>query len=174
MNEVSPDTVVVTAQSTPDKAWWAKIRLKNGKAGLEVRVKVQPELEEFIKSLGTGKINLCEDYGHKEWQPVDAQPLRVYDFHEEIDGVGNDFHMSLPGRDLIFDATPNLSFLRLVGIGAENGVAFTVRKPYSRQERERIKSAIFKGIKTIIQNYLAKDVYDMVLVPKKGAHELPF
>lgn len=137
-----------------------EVEIGRGWRGVSVRVKVAEEVEEFIKSMGSGIIHDVRTYGIY-WKPQGGTTLDIYNISSnEKDPMmasdGSHFVLNKPGQPLLLledhpDIAPteevlNLSFLRLVGISKGNGVTFTVKDVCDKEQladlRDRIQSAI--------------------------------
>jgi hypothetical protein len=127
--------------------------LQRHKAGVKVRIKVIPEVEEFFKQWGGG-IEQAPLHG-RLWSAVDGKPLKLWSFETEADGP---FSLHKAGTKLIdnYDGPEiiNISFLRLVGASEGNGREFIVECVMSTEEMEKIANKIVKAGEHFYLNYI--------------------
>jgi hypothetical protein len=101
-------------------------------AGVKVTVRTIPDVEEFMRNLGSGKAVEIETYG-RYWRPITkAKTLLAYDLSEQIEPTGK-YRIDLLGWPANHDGYTNLSFLRLVGSSDERGASFYLKMVVSRQ-----------------------------------------
>lgn len=158
---------ITTESGKSGEKVWVRLTFLNGLKGLEINVKAVPELENFIKNLGSGAIhpvtsnhwyNPAEEKG---WHGK-VQKNEVWAMEHTIDNPYYSLHYV--GERLIQGSQVNLSFLRLVGISDEGGITFGEAKPYSRSERVRIKGQISVAVREFVLDYLTpnRSVFNLV------------
>lgn len=103
---------------------WLLLSLRRRSKGMEIYVKVDPRVEEFMASLSDGVSEPLESYG-RLWEPID-EPIKVYSLNKELmyDGyvLGKASSAMLDRNNNI-----NLSFMQFVG--ASKGVKFFIPGP---------------------------------------------
>lgn len=165
---------VATGTGKGEKVW-VRLTFSNGLKGLEINVQAVPELENFVKNLGSGVIipmgpdRMGTWYNpalEKGWHGPD-QKLEFWDSQHTIDN--GYYTMHALGERLFQGNQANLSFLRLVGISEVGGITFGELKPYSRSERVRIKGQISAAVKEFALDYLTpnRSVFNLVSDPDR-------
>lgn len=150
-------------------------RSRKGAQGLEIWVKAVPEIEEFIKGLGTGRSDSVEAYNKHWYSPtvqtgdgeVQAPDLRVYDMERyggQLDG--QTWTIQAPGTFMIHQGQINLSFLRLVGISGPNGVRFGIKGPIKQSEADEIITKIGSALRTLVREYIKPFGIELDLVSR--------
>ena len=144
--------------------------------GLLVNVWAQAQVEDFIRSLGSGELIDVQTIGRHWNRPMkrdensgklqpDDRRLYVYDMTQKLGAlVGADgvyYNLSHPGSPLIggdgkndYNETLNLSFLRLVGISEAGGVSFVIRGVYSRENITKLASQIERTTNRFYREFL--------------------
>lgn len=133
---------------------WLEIGAGRGKLGVKLYVKTDPRVEDFIKSLGTGKKDGVEVYG-RSWTPVSPnKALEIYQYSNglqsesyTLDAPAETFRAPRCGR-------VNLSFLRIVGIGEPEGVSFGIVGPYSRPFIREALRDVTKEVRSLVRDYI--------------------
>lgn len=138
-----------------------KIRLSRVQQGYSVTVWASPLVEEFMKSLGTGRDGDTEDLSHfgGRWRST-SEALRVWNA-SNMDNVfrGQTFTLDSIGAPLDLTHTHgeqwvNLSFLRLVGISREGGVTFVVQGVHTLEALRTIKNNIATGVQRLYSEFI--------------------
>lgn len=133
---------------------WAEFSFNRHSRGLEIFVRTVPEIESFIKSLGSGKVDPSEAYG-REWFPIGAQVLMI-NRTDSKDVVG-------PGWTISRVAEPfsnpkenkvNLSFLKIVGVGSPEGVRFGANGPFAKDYVRDLSQSIVRETSNLIKSYI--------------------
>jgi len=151
--------------------------------GIQLSVKVSPEVEEFARTISDGQIVNVKMVG-RHWRTAeDAKPLQFYNLAEEYsrtlvnEPLG--YRLDAIGQPL-FDPESgaiNLSFLRLVGISEGAGVTFTIRQVSSldglRQMRDALGKAGTKFYRDLIRPVdLPISISTQEIFPAVGQHQL--
>lgn len=140
---------------------WLQMTLERRSRGIEVWVKADPRLEEFIASLGIS--GLGEEKPDKptemsklttKWVSSDPdKKLYFYSIYKEL--RSEEYRLDIPGETLgVIGGWTNLSFLRFVGIGTE-GVRFIVLGAYDRRYVKSICTEIIRSCRELIKDYIA-------------------
>lgn len=131
--------------------------LMRSSKGLTIRVKVSPQVEEFIRSLGTGDSMKVTDIG-RFWENDNPETaLRVYDLRGDtnmlgplnIIGTEKFYRLDRPGSKLI-EADPdsgrlsmiNLSFIRLLGASEGEGITLNIRGVHTTEAVRELRDSI--------------------------------
>lgn len=132
---------------------WFELSMNRGKKGLELYVKTDPRVEDFMKSLGNGGKDGLEAYG-RDWFPLEKDMLHVYKIERSVDS--KTYTLSLPAEPLrsLRDGKINLSFLRIVGIGDPQGIKFGVTVPISRSAAIDFSKIIITEVRNVIRDYI--------------------
>ena len=119
---------------------------KDKSVGLTISVKTVKAVEDFMRSLGSGRIVDVSTVGIY-WRSLTSQPLQAYEYSTTIPPTGKydrqEFRIDQLGYPLIGDqGIVNLSFLRLIGVSEGAGVSFGLKGVYSldglRDLRDRL------------------------------------
>lgn len=153
-----------------DTHTWCDLNIKRGPLsgplrstiGLIVRISVDPSVEEFMKLSSTGKIQPVEAHG-PSWVPLNnGESLQVYATNKFNNGNPR-YTLDHIGRPLLIDtrgvgdysqSIPNLSFLKLVGIGSPDGIAFGVAGAYSFDYAQTLKRVLLLEVQQFLRDYV--------------------
>lgn len=123
--------------------------------GLALYVKADPRIEDFVKSLGSGKTDTIDVYGRSWFSLTSGKDLEIHQFERNIqsdrytlDAVTEGFRSQRDGR-------VNLSFLRIVGIGDPQGVKFGILGPFSKPHVKESLQNIIAETRSLILDYIA-------------------
>lgn len=134
---------------------WAQVALDRISSGLEVWVKTDPAVEEFISSLAEGKkSDPLEGYG-RSWESVKGKPpIKVYRLDQPIPNTAG-YQIQEIGGPIISPKTGqvNLSFLRFVGIGGE-GITFFLPGPIPKKTVIGMRDEILQAIRSLVKDYI--------------------
>lgn len=149
---------------------WIRTSIGRSHGGVSIRVWMRSEVEDFIRSLGTGAQSDVNVYG-RHWKPLgvkdEGKQILIYDMSTHpvgpfsYDGKFN-FHIDQPGHPIVKetlipgeydrdlgDRRPpktseslNISFLRLVGASEAGGVGFSVGGVYERSGIDKLAERI--------------------------------
>jgi hypothetical protein len=121
--------------------------------GVLVTVKALPIVEEFMRSLGNGTKVAVETVG-RQWTPAfKGQVLEVYHM-DSSNSAGMQYSLSYVGSSLVTDDLPNLSILRLVGIGSEEGVTFGIKSVYSLPRLRQVRDLLIESSRAFYLDYV--------------------
>lgn len=131
---------------------WFELAIDRTSKGIKVWARADPRIEEFFSKLGQGESDPLSHY-EALWTPVPKEmPLRVYRLNDVISS--ENFNIDAVGGGLGSTSIPNLSFLRIQGIGGQ-GISFTVNAPPSTPEYLRtITRVMLLRIKSIVNDYI--------------------
>lgn len=158
-----------------------RMAFKRVPKGLFVNVRTSPEIEEYMKGLGDGlEILDVGEYG-RQWSPfLSDTELKVYGLPTEdglmgwirngnssyrIDRVGQRL---FEGGDMDSRLGVNLSFLRLVGTSAPEGVTFTVHGVFSSGVVKEFEKTFADAADGFYQNFLKPVNVQIVLSTTAG------
>lgn len=132
-----------------------EISLRRTGVGLEVNVKVSPDVEDFMKQLGGGEQVRVDHYG-RNWVPRGPKGtiLSAYNLVEPIDPSRDMYRIDSLGMPISYDGYTNLSFLRLVGASEGIGAGFFVKSVYSIQALRQMKDQISVAARQFFVEYL--------------------
>lgn len=145
--------------------------------GLSMSVKAVPQIEEFMKSLGSGEGTDVRNFG-RYWTNKDPKiPLLIYDMAPNLcpnptrtnkgsfrlDQVGLPLvtHAAAPGGTL--ETCVNLAFLRLVGISSGHGVEFRISGVYEEGSVKRMRESILEASEALWRTYMKPMAFGMQL-----------
>jgi hypothetical protein len=158
--------------------------LSRSSDGLKVTIWAQPQVEDFLRSLGTGSVIDVQTLG-RYWAPA-GRELFVYSLSKELGGldVNGKFSYYLDHPGTAISSIPeegysltrggggalNLSFLRLVGISESGGVSFTVKGVYTRSMITQLGSQIEQATQKFYREFLKpyKLVISVSTMPIEG------
>ena len=119
--------------------------------GLLVKVRAHQDVEDFMRSLGTGELTEPKATGHRYWEPQKGSELLCYDLSTNL-GIltteaGAVYRFDRVGYPLLEQTdykgeVINLSFLRLAGISSVSGVTFRIKGIYSLEARNRMRELL--------------------------------
>jgi hypothetical protein len=133
---------------------WLQLSIDRRSRGLEIWVKTDPRVEQFMSSLAEEpKTTPLSTYG-TAWKELDEKaPLKVWVSDREVaspsyrlDNVGGDLGSAMNGW--------NLSFLRIKDISTE-GVTFFVRGPFDKEYVRTLTKGILTGSRQLFRDYIA-------------------
>lgn len=135
---------------------WLEISMERKLKGLEIWVRVDPRVEEFVKTLGEGDegTEVLETYG-KSWVSGDPnKPIKVTRLNREINNAN--YNLDSVGTSLVQSRSgPNISFLRFVGVGTPEGVKFIITGPVSRDYIRSIRENVLVAARQLFRDYIA-------------------
>lgn len=122
--------------------------------GFTVNVWVHPDVESWMKSLGTGESEPVEPYGKTWVQLPDQKPLEIWNATRYPDRTGL-FRIDQPGKQLVFDGDEiNMSFLRLTGVSRGDGVMFGIKTILSTPGLVELRTKIQGVIRQLYIDYM--------------------
>ena len=152
--------------------------------GLRINIRTHPIIEEFMqRAIGTPdpSSRAVEEYG-RHWEPARGESkkeLLVYDIPKELTGVfdvggGFSYRLDRPGMGIFCATTSdrpldsssrtlNLSFLRLVGTSAEEGVTFHIPGVYSDDAFDILDRGITAATREIYSQFMKPIKIEIVL-----------
>ncbi len=131
-----------------------EVSLRRTGVGVEVSVKILPEIEDFMKNLGGGRQVRVESYG-RHWIPRQKGAiLAAYDLDESIESSRDMYRMDLLGSPINADGYTNLSFLRLVGASEGIGAGFYIKGVYSLDALRAMKQNISVSARQLFIDYI--------------------
>ena len=155
--------------------------LRNGSFGLSVTVKADPMVEDLIRSMGSGEFVDVKTIGRYWVPPTKETVLNVY-MVVGLTGMQQAKHgpyrfdrpaAPLTERAVVnlstgqIDTIPNLSFLRLVGIGEQDGVTFGVKGVHTEDAIVEMHSKIKLALKDFCQSYMKPISLNMMMVTQE-------
>jgi hypothetical protein len=146
-----------------------QFQVRRGDKGLILFVKTHPDIEAFMRSLGSGEVYPTTKWS-REWKRIGGDDLLAYDLTEKITlqpyGTGQYYCIdrvggapwesriiTQAGRNVNLDGVVNLSFLRLQGVSTQ-GVAFAFGGVYKSDEAIKFVEDIKQAARTFYLNYL--------------------
>ena len=137
---------------------WFELSIERGKGGLELFVRADPRIEEFMVSLSAGKNDIIDIYG-KSWFPIGERDIKVYRVETELsslDDAPKRYLICRPAENLEFPRNDqvNLSFLRFVGIGSPEGVRFGIAGPFSKEYVRKLSSTILTEVRNLVKEFI--------------------
>lgn len=155
------------------KSVWFEIRVRHKAASVEVWLRAHPSIEEFFEGLSNGGTDSLESYGRFWSSPKPETPQRVYKMGREVDG-GYNYALNNPSGMLESDRdgnpAPNISFLRLVGIGTPEGVKFLINTPIHIAGLRALESKLANAVRLFANDYIVPVSIHLKLV---GNEERP-
>lgn len=148
---------------------WLDLTLTRSRGGVLLEAKAWPVVEEFFKqrSVGLGTTSFDNAKG-KFWCPSDHKaPPDFYSVREELGGTGEYSYMS-QGLPMLYDGTPNLTFLRSVGISEGSGIAFTITTPMSVEGMRSLKKEMSRGFSAFCHDHLVPATFRLVIISNPG------
>lgn len=131
-----------------------EVSLRRTGVGVEISVKILPEIEDFMKQLGGGRQVRVESYG-RHWIPrTKGTLLQAYDLDEQIEPSREMYRMDLLGSPISVDGYTNLSFLRLVGASEGIGAGFFIKGVYSLDALRTMKTNISVTARQLFIDYI--------------------
>lgn len=149
---------------------------RKSKVGLRLSVKAFPQIEDYMRALGTGD-RIPVELSGRHWRPVNQSdpPLMAYNLTERLSLKGaynlDALGQPLEAEDRYYDGPPtppgaitldggrsngwvNLSFLRLAGISEGAGVSFQVRGVYTTDAAIELGERLSKAAYRFFLDYL--------------------
>lgn len=133
---------------------WFDLAIDRGPKGLEVYVKTDPRVEDFIKALGSGKKDTIDVYGRSWFSLTQGKDLEIHQLERNVqsgtytlDAVTEPFNSARDGRT-------NLSFLRIVGIGDPQGIRFGITGPFSKSHVRELMGDVINETRSLIRDYI--------------------
>lgn len=172
---------------------WVKVSITRGpirgkdrnRIGLLMRVIARPEVEDFMASLGNNRKSPVDAYSDA-WQNCNPEgpTLEVYESDHKFDrhrgytleavGLPPIIDSSNDGRPTTSrmlatqDESFNLSFLRVVGIGSDEGVTVGFLGPYSNDYIRRLRMGLAPALRTFLSDYIAPITINLQIVNGKS------
>jgi len=151
------------------------IGVSRSKVGVTINVRTVAEVEDFMRSLGTGeRVNVASS--GRYWAPlqtvtkdettgvitrVDGPPIYVYDLRQaiEVAPIGGEkyYRLDQPGGPLLSNdgAYINLSILRLIGTSEGLGVTFSLKgSVYTEDALKNLKDLLGKAARKFYIDYI--------------------
>lgn len=151
------------------------IGVSRSKLGITINVRTISEVEDFMRSLGSGeRVNTAS--AGRYWAPLqtitrdettgavtrtDGPPLYVYDLRQALEpGVldnGGGYRLDQPGGPLLYSGTEmvNLSILRLIGTSEGTGVTFNLKgSVYTEGALKNLKDQLSKAARKFYIDYI--------------------
>lgn len=152
------DASVVKSGETPIEIYLSR----RAEIGLRVQVKTFPQIEEYMRNLGTGT-HIQVELSGRHWRPLkkDGAPLMAYDLMEKLgdkdyllDSLGQPLFN--PNNDGVHmpNIPPNISFLRLVGVSEGPGVSFQLRGVFSETAERELAIRLQKAATQFFLDYI--------------------
>lgn len=133
---------------------WLQISIDRRSKGLEVYIKADPRVEEFMASVSNGKFESLESYS-RNWCGKDPlNPLKVYVLDREL--TSNGYLLNNVCGNLIDGRTSNvnLSFLQFVGISNPEGIRFMISGPFQDEYVKGLIPKILTATRTLLKTYI--------------------
>lgn len=157
----------MTAITSEDAVQLRLYRSISSGGGLIVKVRAIPMVEEYMSGLGNGQRQDIRNYA-RYWLPqIESDMLQVYQMDTNmgvIETGGVAFRLDTPGNPLNhYDTSPltgmprtvaNISFLRLVGISKDPGVAFRVKGIFGIDAIKATRASIASAIHAFFEAYV--------------------
>lgn len=134
---------------------WLETTVTRNSKGIEVWVRTLPKVEDFIKMLseGDGGVDTLDAFG-KQWFSINPNPIQVSRIVKEVES--NHYSMNTIGGTISSKhGGTNLSFLRFVGVGSNEGVKFGMAGPHSRDYIKTMVANILTGSRQLFRDYIA-------------------
>lgn len=132
---------------------WFDLAISRGPRGLEVFAKTDSRIEDFIKTLGSGKKDTVEVYG-RSWYGLGPTDLEIHTIDRNIPNDRYTLEAVAEGWKSNRDDRTNLSFLRIVGIGSPEGIRFGVAGPFSRSFVKTVMADVIAETRNLIRDYI--------------------
>lgn len=123
--------------------------------GIEIHVKVDPMIEEIIKSSSSDSGNVqnpLDAYG-RYWVPLGDKPIKVYPIDVPMDGTTY-FLNNVGGALKDAKGRVNISFLQLAGISEGDGIKFLIAGPTNRDTVIEYGGQVRKAVEAFLRDYL--------------------
>lgn len=160
------DEVVIEERGGVEKGGIIRVQFSIGRsprwaAGIVLTAKVTPEVEEFMRALGSGDRVAVRTLS-RDWSPVGGgADLDIYDMTRPIvPDKGHYYTLNHPGRPFFVDVSggsgslTNISWLRLVGISEGSGVTFGVQGPISDTSIKHLRDRLQRDVETFYKAFL--------------------
>lgn len=147
MEELEPQRVIKGGVS------WFDIAITRGPKGLEIYLKTDPRIEEFVKSLGSGKKDTIDVYG-RMWFSLTGKDLEIHQLEKNVQSGSYTLDAVSEGFKSQRDGRTNLSFLRIVGIGDPGGVKFGISGPFSKTHVRELMGDVINETRSLIRDYI--------------------
>ena len=139
----------------------------SGHPGLRITIKADPCIESFFKEHCNGESDALDLYG-RTWFSIDQEnPIKVY--RSQDDPKGNDYTFGdvcgALGKNPK-SGKVNLSFLKFVGIGSDNGVTFGISFPLSREFVLSFRQDLGMAIRAFVQDYIVPIHIELKIVSR--------
>ncbi len=145
-----------------------QFQVRRGNRGLLIKSKIHPDVEEFIRSLGSGDALPATRFS-RDWRGIGDAALQAYDLSHNLGTLsfGNSQYYCLDrvgappweqravivgGRSVNAEVV-NLSFLRLRG-SAEQGVDFSIGGVYTNEQAAKYAQDIQMAARAFYMSYL--------------------
>ena len=148
--------------------------LRRTTKGLEICIRTHEAVEEFMRA-NAGEETTQVDIIGRQWRRIgDSTPLEVYEIPPDMTGsrLASQkvaYRIDQPGRNLVTvdmhsgAKTINMSFLRLVGSSAADGVTFNVTGVHSEEDVQWMATAIRDASRAIYTQYMKSMQIDIEL-----------
>lgn len=140
-----------------------QVALRRCKDGVRVHVKVVPDVEDFFRHWGGGQQDNIINFG-RTWLPYNSdtgravsdgsRALNIWSFGQTKPMDKESRSLWHPGRPLTHDGLVNISFLRIVGISAPEGLSFVSDELMSRSELEIVTSKVERSLAWFYREYI--------------------
>lgn len=138
------------------KSDWLRLSITRRLTGVEVWIKTDPRVEDFMKSLGStpGESDLLSVFGKNWYNPV--IPLRLYRNDKDIFSGITEYSLSAPCLPLVDGrrGAINLTFLQLVGSSSPEGIRMIIEGPMGKDYARLLKSKILDGATSLLKQYI--------------------
>ena len=132
---------------------WLEISIGRTPKGMNIWVRSESMIEEFMKNLGDGHKDRLVDY--RGWVPFESDKnLSLWRLNKDVisttyalNNIGESFPLSGNGK-------VNLSFLRFVGISEPAGIKFLVPDPFSESYIRKLGPSIIQECKKFVAEYI--------------------
>ena len=150
---------------------WVEYSISRTSDGsLHIWVRTVPQIENFIKSLGNGKVDPIGAYG-TEWFSLDDNDLTVHRTDKKTIS-GSTWTLDSVGTSIVSSAEmgvkTNLGFLKLVGIGTPEGVRFGVKGPFGIDFLTRFGREITNEARNFVQEYIVPVNISLKIYSRNG------
>ena len=132
---------------------WLDVTPSRCQKGLALHIKADPRIEDFIKSLGSGKKDTIDVYG-RSWFGIEKE-LEIHQLERNVQSDRYTLDAVTEGFRSRNDGKVNLSFLRIVGIGDPQGVKFGLTGPFSKPYVKESLQTINAETRSLILDYIA-------------------
>lgn len=144
---------LVVEKVTKGGETWLELSIDRTSKGMAIWARTLPQVEEFIIALNeVGDPPIPIDSYSRGWTPGTVNPLMVRMITRDIDC--NYYSLNQVGGQLNSRNSPNLSFLRIVGVGTPEGVRFCIGGPVSKGHITSVKEAVLNASRQLFRDYI--------------------